>query len=319
MSSQPYQGVNSVSQTPSVSAVISTRNRGRSIVETIESILANDHKNFELLVVDQSTNKETEEAVQPFLHFPQLRYIHTNTQGTGLSRNIGLANAKADIVVYTDDDCTVSEKWLTSFEHVFNEHPNVAVAYCSVLPGSHDSSHGTIPNLRYDQDKLICSLKNYYRSIGLGAGMGVRKSVVEKWGGFDPSMGPGSPFRSGEDHDLALRTLSHHYCVFELASESVIHFGYRTWNEFRTVTARDWYSLGASHAKFIKKFNPQILPLVIYNIVVRSFLQPLTNIFHHSKPQGFKRAYFYLQGLIKGLQTPIDDQNLLYQLRQQST
>ena len=81
-----------------VSAVVCTRNRGDSIVPTVESILANTHPNFELLIVDQSTNNITKTALLPFLSLPHVRYLHSNTIGAVHSRHMALFDANADIV-----------------------------------------------------------------------------------------------------------------------------------------------------------------------------------------------------------------------------
>ena len=51
---------------PPVSVIVATRNRGDSIVNTVNSILANNYPNFELYVIDQSDDDLTEKAVEPF-------------------------------------------------------------------------------------------------------------------------------------------------------------------------------------------------------------------------------------------------------------
>lgn len=45
----------------------------------------------------------------------------------------------------------------------------------------------------------------------LGANMSARQSLVERLGAFDPLLGPGSPFRAGEEPDLAIRALAAAY------------------------------------------------------------------------------------------------------------
>ncbi len=144
---------------PRISAVVCTRNRGKQVIETIDSILANQCSSFELLVIDQSTNAETSEAIQPYLSDPRFCYISTSTHGAGLSRNIGLEYARADIVAYTDDDCTVSSQWLTKFENIFNANPKVAIVFCSIAAGSYDPDKGAIPNNVYPEDQIVHSLE----------------------------------------------------------------------------------------------------------------------------------------------------------------
>ena len=298
---------------PVISAVICTRNRGSEVESAIKTIIANQHNDFELIVVDQSTNDDTEIAIKKFLIDSRFQYIRTATKGTGIARNIGLSLAKADIVAYTDDDCTVSENWLSTIEDVFNSNPGVGIVFCSVEPGSHDSKRGLIPSHCYSHDKLIHSFQEYYREIGMGAGMAVRKSAVLPWGGFDESFGPGSLMRSGEDHDLALRALLHNKWIYELSREKVVHHGFRTYLEFAVLTQRDWYAIGAVHAKVFKCFNPKILPFIFYNTLIRGFWHPITMVSKGKKPQGFKRLVFYWQGFYRGVKLPLDKQNIVYQ------
>src|SRR5690606_12453731 len=101
---------------PRVSVVICTRNRGDSLVGTVQSILDNPHPSFEIIVVDQSTNDDTLTALQPFQADPRVCYIRSNTVGTGKARNIGLFAARGDIVAYTDDYCFVPKNWIQDLD-----------------------------------------------------------------------------------------------------------------------------------------------------------------------------------------------------------
>ena len=105
---------------PQISVVICTRNRGASIVQTLESVFANKHPSFEVIVVDQSTNDETKQAIAPYQQDPCFHYICSDTIGTGRSRNIGLHAARGEIVAYTDDDCIVPVDWLEQLEPFFS-------------------------------------------------------------------------------------------------------------------------------------------------------------------------------------------------------
>ena len=192
---------------PATSVVICTRNRGELITDTIKTVLANTNPKFELLVIDQSTNSVTENAVKRYCADKRLRYIHTETRGTGISRHIGLVEAKGEYVLYTDDDCTVSIDWVEVITNIFEDNPKTAVIFSNVAPAKYDPDIGVIPNHIYKEDRTIDSLVKYYSGIGMGTGMAVRRKAVLAIGGFDRKLGPGSIFRSGEDHDIAIRTL----------------------------------------------------------------------------------------------------------------
>ena len=314
---------------PTMSVVICTRNREDQVPAAIESVLANQHSNFELIVVDQSTNDVTEKTIQPFIPDPRFKYIHSNTTGQGISRNIGLKCARADIVVFTDDDCTVSTHWLNAVEDVFWKYPRVSVVFCSVDPGPHDRKQGAIPYRHYAKDKIYRSVTQYFNTAGMGAGMSVRKSAILKWGGFDETLGPGAYFRSADDIDVAWRALLKHEWVYELSSETVIHHGFRNWVEYKELTKRDFYSIGAVHAKLAKRSFFQALPTILYHtFYVSLWVQVAGVLFYRQgesstrlldywldvvkRPRGFTRFIYYWWGFFKGMQTPVDYSNLVY-------
>ena len=97
---------------PQVSIIISTRNRGASVVPMLELIFQTLYPNYEVILVDQSDRQDPEEAVKKFLSNPRFEFVPSKTQGLGLSRNIGLKLAQGSIVAYTDNDCTVPADWL---------------------------------------------------------------------------------------------------------------------------------------------------------------------------------------------------------------
>ena len=116
------------------------------MVDTVLSILANTHPNFELVVVDQSKDNETLEALKPFGADPRLRYVKIATVGKGNALNAGLTETKGSVIAITDDDCTVPPEWLEKFASIFATHPKVAVAFCCVGAGERHRTAGSIPD-----------------------------------------------------------------------------------------------------------------------------------------------------------------------------
>src|SRR5262249_3034583 len=92
------------SQLPRLSVAICTRNRADKLKRAVASILANTFDDFELIVIDQSTDGKTAAALSA-IDDPRVRYIPTDTVGLAKSRNVAVRESRADILVYTDDDC----------------------------------------------------------------------------------------------------------------------------------------------------------------------------------------------------------------------
>jgi glycosyltransferase involved in cell wall biosynthesis len=297
-----------------VSAVVCTRNRGGNAVATIDTLLANTYPNLEVILVDQSVDQDTAAATEHFRADPRFRYIHTHTQGSSVAHNLGLAQACGEIIAFTDDDCTVPTNWVAAMAAVFESIPRVAVAFCNVSPGSYDSSKGFIPSYSCGKKKLIRSLWDKCGARGIGAGMAVRKAAALALGGFDPLLGPGSPFHACLDGDLAVRALLGGWWVYETDTVAVIHNGFRSWQEGRLFTERAWFGIGAAYAKPLKCGRWSILAVIGYEAVVIGLLHPLARLLSLRRPQGLRQIVYFSRGLMRGLRTPIDRDRIVYEL-----
>lgn len=296
-----------------ISVVVCTRNRGKGLLPTLDSILANSYENFELIVIDQSLNTETESSIATYLHDPRVRYIKSSSQGAGLSRNIGLNEARGSIVAYTDDDCTVPLNWLDEIENIFKTYPEVAVVFFNVEPGPHDAQAGFIPNRIYKEEKVIRSISESTDSLGMAAGMALKKRIILDMGGFDANMGPGSKFMSGEDLDIGLRVLLKGLPICITPSIKVVHYGYRSFgDEFRQLVKRDWFAMGGAYAKLVKCGQKGSTRLILYDSFVKGLWHPMSHIFRLKRPSGFKGFFYFYQGFISGLLTQVEYTNLVY-------
>jgi glycosyltransferase involved in cell wall biosynthesis len=291
---------------PKVTVIVPTLNRGNLVIATLDSIIANHYPHFEMILVDQSTTDETEIAISTYKNNASFQYYRSASRGAGLARNIGLRKASSEYLLFTDDDCTVPPDWIEKMVLKLEQNPRAALAFCSVLPGEHDSGKGVIPHYIYKKFRVVDSIKAYHQSIGMSAGLGARRLALLELGGFDENLGPGSLFRSAEDHDLALRALFAEWQVVETPETAVVHHGFRTYSEFRELTKRDWYGMGAAEGKHLKCGHLQVLYLIVYNLIVRSFLEPISDVFRLKKPTGFKRFFYFLMGFIEAYKTPID-------------
>lgn len=283
------------------------------MVAAVESILTNDHPAFEVIVIDQSTDTTTAIALRRFQHDRRLRYIASATKGLGIARNIGLQLAHAPLVAYTDDDCRVPTNWLRVIEVEFQREPRAAVLFCNVVPGPHDASAGFIPAYQRQQRTVVKTFWGKCRARGIGAGMAVRRDPVLAMGGFDEALGAGSKFSSAEDADIALRAIAHGWYVVETPATFVIHDGFRTWAEARDLAARDWEGLGAAYIKPLKAGQWRAGIVLLYELLVPAFLEPLFPLLKLRRPRGLGRLIALIRGCLRGLAHPVDRERLVYQ------
>lgn len=84
------------------SVVIPTYNRARFIQRTIETVLQQQYRNFEVVVVDDGSTDNTEEVIRSM--DPQIRYFRIPNSERGAARNKGIEMATGDYVTFLDSD-----------------------------------------------------------------------------------------------------------------------------------------------------------------------------------------------------------------------
>jgi glycosyltransferase involved in cell wall biosynthesis len=297
---------------PLISALVCTCGRGRLVEDTVSSILANTHPNFELVVVDQSKDNETREALMPFSTDPRLRYLKSATIGKGYALNVGLRETKGTVVAITDDDCTVPINWLSTFASIFAAHPKVAVAFCCVEAGEHDRTAGFVPAYVRTGDRKLTTMHDARHVHGLGAGIALRRNMIEEIGGFDPMLGPGCRFPSCDDRDIAIRALFARYHIYETSATAVKHFGFRTWQQGRQLTRRDFLAIGATYSKFLRCGRIELMYIPAYEFTKYALWPPIWDLLHLRKPRGITRITAFVTGFIQGLRAPLDKATMIF-------
>lgn len=202
--------------TPLLSVLICTRNRPEKVARAVASVLANSFEDFELIVVDQSTDNETRARLEA-IRDPRLNYYGTNTVGVSISRNLAIRAARADIVAFTDDDCICDRDWLASIRSEFAADPATLGVYGRVVPYGQGQSEWDC--ISRDGD-LVCPalIQSTTRRVvdgpaiphlvlGGGNNMSFRKEAFRRVGLFIETLGPGSRIGTGEDTEFTYRLL----------------------------------------------------------------------------------------------------------------
>ncbi len=89
---------------PFISVILPTHNRAALLRRSVASVLAQTHRNLELIVVNDASTDGTA-AVLAAMRDPRLRIItHSRSGGAAAARNAGLAAASGEYVAFQDDD-----------------------------------------------------------------------------------------------------------------------------------------------------------------------------------------------------------------------
>jgi glycosyltransferase involved in cell wall biosynthesis len=297
-----------------VSAIVCTRGRAAQAARAVASLLdtANGERAVEVIVVDQSDDALTEDALAALRSDGRLRYFRSSRRGKGAALNEGIVAARGTIVVLTDDDCIAPSGWVLDMARVLEAQPRAAIAFCRVVPVTHDPTQGYVPAYELKTSRTLRSIASAREGLGLGAAMAVRRDFVVAMGGFDEAFGPGGRFPSADEWDLCLRALLTGHHVYETPELEVVHDGFRTFAEGRTHARRDWIALGAVCAKPIRAgyWKATILPLTLFSR--RALWPPIADALRLRRPRGLGRIQAFLSGFASGMLTPVDRQHLLF-------
>lgn len=101
-----------------MSVVVSTMNRAQDIETCLKSVSHQDYPNYEIIVVDSSSEAIVEKVRQIALNY-NAKYIQERQKGLSIARNKGVRESSGEIVVFTDDDAVPEASWLKEISKAF--------------------------------------------------------------------------------------------------------------------------------------------------------------------------------------------------------
>lgn len=190
-----------------VSVLLCTRNRSDKAKRCIESILANSYSDFELIVVDQSTDDRTQAAVAG-VDDSRLVYIRTRTVGLSRSRNIAIQASRSETILFTDDDCICDRGWIAEIVREYDGDPSLMGVFGKVLAYG-EGQEGMFCPCLIDRAKrrVVDRPVTPQHVLGAGNNMSFRKEVFRRIGLFIETLGAGTRMKSGEDTEFVYRAL----------------------------------------------------------------------------------------------------------------
>jgi glycosyltransferase involved in cell wall biosynthesis len=236
-----------------ISAIICTRNRPDLIGAAVASVLANTYPDFELLVVDQSTDERTGHIVRALAaSYPNLRYMHTEIAGLSRAYNIGIRETTGEILAFTDDDCVAPADWIESIARMFSADRAVDLLYGQVLmPASLKDHPDTIPTLVVENE-IRLTPADHFRIFGMGANFAARRDLLTRIRGFDEVLGGGGPLKSSQDFDLQYRAHLGGATVLLTSRVSVEHYGLRNPQQWEATLKAYGIGDGAFYFKHVR-------------------------------------------------------------------
>lgn len=195
------------SPAPDATVLIPTYNRAALLDETLQSLRGlrmASGRTWNAIVVDNNSSDDTRAVVERHARdFPvPLRYLFEARQGRSSALNAGLAAADGTIIVMTDDDVRVDERWLEAACAALLDGADPSIAYAGGpvtpiweaappewLDLTRGDLWGTIAIQDHGPDPFVYDDR---RKVPLGANMAARRSLFDRIGGFRADLGRSS-------------------------------------------------------------------------------------------------------------------------------
>src|SRR5215211_7191977 len=181
-----------------VSVVIPCYNQAHFLGEAIRSVLYQTYQDFEVIVVNDGSEDNTEEVASAYVAGdPRVRLITQQNRGLAESRNRGLAEARGEYVVFLDSDDLLLGEALELGARELAAHPGCAFVSGQYRAVAADGSFFWRPyDPPVEQDGYLMLLQYCF---GMPAVVMYRRWVFGEVGGFDGSVD------AAADWDLYLR------------------------------------------------------------------------------------------------------------------
>jgi glycosyltransferase involved in cell wall biosynthesis len=112
---------------PRVSVIIPTYNSARFIAATLDSVLAQSFRDFEIIVVDDGSNDNTRDVLQPYLN--RINYICQQNSERSAARNNALSQAHGEYIAFLDSDDLWAPEKLARQVAVLDDHLQVSLVF----------------------------------------------------------------------------------------------------------------------------------------------------------------------------------------------
>ena len=301
---------------PSMDAciVVCTYNRAESLRETLNALRAQrtgTSRRWEVIVVDNNSKDRTRQIVEEMQReWPLLRYEFEQAQGLSHARNHGIAAARGDVLLFTDDDVLPEPDWLeTTLSGLEKHHADACGGY--IAPIWETPPPAWLTDRFYGFLAIRTDRTDDYPIVEagqapFGANMAMKRTVFDRVGLFDTNRGrKGKVLASGEDGELFERILAARIPSVFLGQSRVHHkvetfrVSKRYFRRWRFETSRNiGESAGLDGER--RLFN---IPLYVFPQFLRAMVRMLWGHVTQRRDEAFNReiVVFHFLGLMQGL------------------
>lgn len=170
-----------------ISIVVPVYNRPDEVRDLLESLAAQDDRDFEVVIVEDGSPVPCGDVCREYADRLRVRYFFKENEGRSIARNYGMDRAGGDFFVFVDSDCILPPDYISGLKRELSEHPTDCF-------GGPDAAHSSFSDT---QKAINYSMTSFLTTGGIRGGkvslekfvprtfnMGYSRAVYRKVGGF---------------------------------------------------------------------------------------------------------------------------------------
>ena len=197
---------------PLLSVVIPVFNRPMDLVRTLDSLVSQTEKNFEVIVVDDGSSENIKIVIDEYIAILNLKFIRIdNSGGPARPRNVGIRASQSNWISLLDSDDWWCQTRIAEVCEAITKHPNYDIFYhqLKVVSDDRNIKWWSKKSLGFQlSDDAFVDLMTVGNALP-NSSVVVHKSLFDKFGYINESH----EFSSVEDFDCWLM-LAQNKCTF---------------------------------------------------------------------------------------------------------
>lgn len=159
-----------------VSVIVPAYNAENTLAETLESVLVQTYRNFEIVIVDDGSTDRTADVASVFTNSEApVRLINQDNQGLAAARNAAISWSVGEFILPLDADDRISHKYLEKTVPLLDSHASIGFVSTGIKYFGGNDVHIPVQQQTYQAQLRanqipVCSL--------------VRKKAIESVGGY---------------------------------------------------------------------------------------------------------------------------------------
>ncbi len=284
-----------------LSIIIPTYNRADVILRSLETWTKQtlDADKFEVIVVDNNSTDGSGELIQDFIKdYKNFHYLLETKQGSTNARHAGANRAKADILMFCDDDGLFNPDCASEILKVYKSNLEVVAVTGKILIKWDKTPPDWIEPYEFMLGKLDYGDKvKYDTSFYLNGGVfSIKKKIFNNLGGFNPDL-IGNYLVGDGDTGLVIKLHKKNLLIGYTPLAVMEHLQFVDKQGSEKDMGRRFYNIGISGSYGFFCENGFKFNLKVFKFIAKSFLFYMKKMFEKEFANNNRqKAYFsYMQ------------------------